>query len=252
VNVRFRRWQIEIAVTLSILALLFYGLRWELYPGRVMHNEMGRYLIDDVAFLFIQVLLVSMLVDGFIQRRTREATFNKLNMVIGAFFSECGSDLLGQLAQADTRLAEVQADVVAIADWSAPQYERARRSLREHRPHIDLSACDLTALRHRLNAEKPFLLGLLSNQALLEHEAFTDLLWAVTHLAEELAARSDLEALPGPDARHLTADVERAFTRLALQWVDYLDHLQAQYPYLFSLAIRTSPLDPAASATIVA
>jgi hypothetical protein len=249
--VLFRRWQIGIAGTLIVLALLFYGLRWELYPGGAMHREMLRYLVDDVAFLFIQVLLVSMLVDGILQRRAHDATLNKLNMVIGAFFSECGTDLLKQLARADVRLPEVQADLVAIAGWSAPQYQRARRSLREHRPRIDLTSYDLAALRRTLSDEKPFLLSLLGNQVLLEHEAFTDLLWAVTHLAEELAARNDLNALSGPDARHLAGDMERVYTRLALQWIAYLAHLQAQYPYLFSLAARTNPLDPAASAIVV-
>src|SRR5450756_1311808 len=79
---------------------------------------MLRYLIDDVAFLFIQVLLVSLLLDGLMQRRAREAMLNKLNMIIGAFFSECGTELLGQFAEADTQLGEVRADLVATAAWT--------------------------------------------------------------------------------------------------------------------------------------
>lgn len=34
---------------------------------------------------------------------------------------------------------------------------------------------------------------------------------------------------------------------LALQWLDYLEHLKIQYPYLFSLAARKNPFDPDAS-----
>jgi hypothetical protein len=30
----------------------------------------------------------------------------------------------------------------------------------------------------------------------------------------------------------------------------YLEHLQTAYPFLFSLAVRTNPLDPAASPVI--
>jgi hypothetical protein len=247
---RFRRWQVQIAATLIALAVLFYALRWALFPGQPLHNEMVRYLVDDIAFLFIQVLLVSMLVDGLLQRRAREAMLDKLNMIIGAFFSECGTELLGQLAVADTRLGEVRADLVATAAWRPADYERAKRAFRQHQPLIDPSACDLPALRSRLHLEKPYLLGLVGNQALLEHETFTDLLWAVTHLAEELDARGDVSELPRPDADHIASDVKRVYTLLGVQWLDYLLHLQTQYPYLFSLALRTNPLDPEASATI--
>lgn len=106
-------------------------------------------------------------------------------------------------------------------------------------------------MRARLDQEKTYLLSLLGNQALLEHEAFTDLLWAVTHLAEELHVRGDFEALPAADRAHLVGDVKRAYARLGAQWIDYLGHLQAQYPLLFSLAVRTNPLDPQASVTVV-
>ncbi len=46
-------------------------------------------------------------------------------------------------------------------------------------------------------------------------------------------------------------DVKRAYTLLGVQWLDYLRHLQTQYPFLFSLAVRTNPLDPQASVTVV-
>ena len=247
---RFRRWQIVIAATLLALAVLGYAARWELFSRPALHNEMLRYLVDDIAFLFIQVLLVSLLLDGLIQRRAREAMLNKLNMIIGAFFSECGTDLLERLAQVDRQLSEVRSDLVPTATWSEQDYERAKRAFREHRPVIDLGGCDLAELRRRLDREKPYFLGLLGNQALLEHETFTDLLWAVTHLAEELSARDDLSALPPPDVSHLAADAQRAYTLLGVQWLDYLLHLQTKYPYLFSLALRTNPLDPEASVVL--
>src|SRR5665647_2707670 len=212
-HMRFRRWQVEIAATLIVLAVLVYGLRWELFSGQTMHKEMLRYLIDDVAFLFIQVLLVSLLLDGLMQRRAREAMLNKLNMIIGAFFSECGTELLGQFAEADTQLGEVRADLVATAAWTPQDYELAKRAFRGH-------------------------------------ETFSDLLWAVTHVAEELDARSDLSQLPAAATNHIADDVKRAYTLLGVLWIDHLRHLQTQYPFLFSLAMRTNPLDPKASATV--
>jgi hypothetical protein len=245
-----RRWQVQIAVVLIVAATVVYALRWVLFPSESFHEEMLRYLVDDVAFLFIQVLLVSILVDGLMQRRQRETMLDKLNMIIGAFFTECGTDVLGRIAQLDGDLDAVREDLLPRQAWKAGDYERAKRAFMAHKPVIELSTSDLVRLRERLDGEKGYLLGLLGNQALLEHEKFTDLLWAVMHLAEELHARGDFDHLPPPDRAHLVVDVKRAYTQLGVQWLDYLRHLQTQYPFLFSLAVRTNPLDPKASATV--
>jgi hypothetical protein len=247
---RLRRWQVEIAATLIVAALVVYALRWILYPSESFHDEMLRYLVDDIAFLFIQVLLVSMLIDGLMQRRQRETMLDKLNMIVGAFFSECGTDVLGRIARLDRELDDVREDLLARATWEAKDYEAAKQAFRAHEAVIELTPGDLVALRERLDREKAYLLSLLGNQALLEHEAFTDLLWAVTHLAEELHARTEFDHLPPADRAHLVADVERAYTLLGVLWIDYLRHLQTQYPFLFSLAVRTNPLDPAARVTV--
>jgi len=37
---------------------------------------------------------------------------------------------------------------------------------------------------------------------------------------------------------------------LLQEWLSYLQHLQVDYPYLFSLAARTNPFDRTASAAI--
>lgn len=246
------RWQIRVLTVLVVAATVLYAVRWALFPTPEFHNEMWRFLVGDVAFLFIQVPLVTLLIDSQLQRRQRAEMLNKLNMVIGAFFSETGTELLGSIACADTRLGEVREELVPHAGWTPQEYKMAKSAFAAHEPAIDLTMIDLVALRDDLARQKQFLLGLLGNQNLLEHESFTDLLWALTHLAEELAARSDLDTLQAPDAVHLAGDVKRAYTLLGGQWLDYLAHLQAQYPYLFSLAVRTNPLDPHADPVVPA
>ncbi|HUU31115.1 MAG TPA: hypothetical protein VMY69_03350, partial [Phycisphaerae bacterium] len=105
---------------------------------------------------------------------------------------------------------------------------------------------NLVALRDFLVSKRPFLLALLENPNLLEHEGFTDMLWAVFHLTEELARRRDLAAGPDSDREHLAGDIRRAYGRVLAEWLLYLAHLKRDYPYLFSLAVRTNPFDPQA------
>lgn len=244
------RWQLKLAGTLIALSIAFYTFRWAAFGTAAMHNEMWRFLLGDIAFLFIQVPIVTLLIDSQFQRRQREEMLNKLNMVIGAFFSEAGTELLGTIAEADTRLSEVRRSLVPDGSWTAPDYALACSTFTGHDARIDLAAVDLHELKRTLKDQKHFLLGLLSNQNLLEHESFTDLLWSLTHLAEELAAREDLDALHTPDAVHLAGDLKRVYALLGKEWLAYLAHLQAQYPYLFSLAVRTNPLDPEARVAV--
>lgn len=245
-----KRWQVEFAAILVGLAVALYAVRWILFPSDSFQSEMWRFMLGDIAFLFVQVLLVTLVIDGMMRRRQREEMLTKLNMVIGSFFSEAGTRLLGLIARADTHLGEVRDQLTPNARWTPNDYAGARHVFTAHQPAIELSNCDLEQLRATLNEERSFLIGLIGNQNLLEHEAFTDLLWALTHLGEELAARSDLSNLPRADALHIAGDIRRAYSLLGAEWLAYLRHLQVQYPYLFSLAVRTNPLDPDAQVTV--
>ena len=90
----------------------------------------------------------------------------------------------------------------------------------------------------------------MENPNLLEHESFTDLLWAVFHLTEELENREDFEKIPGTDYEHLIRDTQRAYNAMIFEWIAYMNHLKNNYPYLFSLAVRTNPFDLKASPII--
>ena len=94
-----------------------------------------------------------------------------------------------------------------------------------------------------MRGKAKFLVGLLENPSLLEHESFTELLQAVFHLHEELQNRKELVNLPQSDLNHLSHDIKRGYVLLVGQWLNYMKHLKSNYPYLFSLAMRTNPFD---------
>lgn len=98
-----------------------------------------------------------------------------------------------------------------------------------------------------LVGKRNFLVNLFQNPNLLEHESFTDLLWAVFHVTEELESRVDVKKLSDADCKHIAGDIRRAYVLLISEWLNYMKHLRSDYPYLFSLAMRTNPFDPDAS-----
>lgn len=53
-----------------------------------------------------------------------------------------------------------------------------------------------------------------------------------------------------PDQSHISGDIQRAYALIVVEWIKYMEHLKKQYPYLYSLAVRTNPFDGKAKAEI--
>ena len=241
------RRQLALGALLIALSLGIYALQIRLFHAE---RDTFFYLFQDLAFVPIQVLLVTVIVDQVLRLREKMAMLNKLNMVIGVFFSEVGNRLLRSFSGFDRDFDQFRQGLIVTKDWTDQNFRQAAQAVRayEHRP--DHSRGDLNELKAFLSSKRDFLLRLLENQNLLEHESFTDLLWAVFHLTEELDARDDLARLTRSDGEHIAGDIRRASVLLVAEWLAYMKHLKNEYPYLFSLALRTSPFDPDASVTV--
>jgi voltage-gated potassium channel len=185
--------------------------------------------------------------EAMLSRRDKQTRMRKLNMVIGVFFSEVGTKLIRSFAGVDPHFGELQKGMVVTESWSHQDFLTVSKHLKNFPYGIDISRTDLDFLKKFLLGQRDFLVRLLENPILLDHESFTDLLRAVFHLTEELAYREDTRQLPGTDQSHIAGDMKRAYQLLVLQWLDYMQYLKGNYPYLFSLAMRTNPFDRQAS-----
>jgi hypothetical protein len=230
-----------IAGLLATSAVL-YAVDFAAYPGQ--RGSIGFYTLLDIAFIPLNVLIVSLVINRLLAARERQALLHKMNMVIGAFFSQMGSDLIGRLSEFDSDVDEDRQHMLFSASWSHEDFERHRSEVCGDHHHMDLYTGDAGGLRTALEAQRPFIVGLLQNGNLLEHAAFTDMLWAVSHLSEELTARGDLSDLPVADRMHVELDMARAYGRLLGEWISYVKHLKSHYPYLFAFVVRSNPFDP--------
>jgi hypothetical protein len=236
-----------IVLVMLISSLLLYGLDYLLF-GQA--REIGFGLLGNLAFLPIYVLFVTLMIERVLKERDKEALRQKMNMVIGVFFSEVGTHLLRDGFAFLVEKEQLSARVRIAPGWTEADFRELARYLDKSDLHMNSSLSDLGELKAFLVDRRMFLLGLLENPNLLEHDGFTDLLWAVFHLLEELEARRSLTGLPPSDMDHLSGDLRRAYTHLLSQWVVYLKHLKTDYPYLFSLAVRNNPLNPDARVEI--
>jgi hypothetical protein len=196
--------------------------------------------------------MVASVTEVLLTRRERRLRQEKLNMVIGAFFAEVGNTLLVYFSDLDRRLEQIKLDLVVKGDWTEAQFAEVAGRIRGYDYQVDAAQVDFEYLRGFLTGRRGFMLRLLENPSLQEHELFTDLLLAVFHLTEELTHRKKVTDLPATDQEHLAGDVQRIYGLLVHQWLDYLRYLKRNYPYLFSLAIRTNPFDEKASPIVTA
>ena len=238
-------WQFLLGLVLVALSALFYEVHYFLFHDA---HHIWVYLVGDIAFVPIEVLMVTIILHEVLNHREKRMKLKKMNMVIGSFFSEAGNPLLKTMHQLAKTSAAWQKEVLLGVDCEETIFAELEARCAELKPEITATRSQLEDLRQFALAKREFILGLLINQNLLEHDRFTDLLWAVSHLLEELSARENLQLISDKDLQHLHFDIQRAYTRLACEWIAYMHHLKTDYPYLFSFAVRTNPFDSRARA----
>jgi len=229
---------IKVAALFIVFSGLIYLIHFLIFRDP---HHIFIYMVGDLAFLPLEVFLVVIVIERILAYREKKTMLQKLNMVVGAFFSEVGSRLLGDLLPQFDNREEISQSLNINKDWTAADFKKAAAFARNLKIDIDSSKLDLKGLKAFLQKKRSFLLALLENPNLLEHDRFTDLLWAITHLDEELEARTSLENLRESDLNHIANDTRRLYDHLASEWLGYVEHLKANYPFLFSLVLRIHP-----------
>lgn len=232
------RWQIFLGMSFITLSVVLYLVQIYVFQSP---RDTFFYLFQDIAFVPVQVLLVTLIINRLLSVREKRSRLEKLNMVIGTFFSEAGTQLLRYFSDWDPGREVFRSKLKVTDKWSYKEFFVVSKYLKEYDYSIEKDRIDISSLKTFLLGKREFLLRLLENPNLLEHESFTELLLAVFHLVDELAVRDDVKHLPDSDLAHLVGDVKRAYILLVHQWLEYLSHLRDNYPYLFSLAVRMNP-----------
>jgi len=246
-------WRLKLGLLLLVLSALLYTIQFLIFHEP--HTELF-YLGIDLAFLPIEVLIVVLVIESAINEREKSILLEKMNMVIGAFFSEVGTDLLNNIINFDPDNQKIREKLQISKYWSEEDFLEAEEKIQNFYHRLTIDGQNPVAIKFLQDSKtflvdkRNFLLTLLENPTLLEHETFTELLRAVFHLMDELDHREDLTHLPRADYMHLSSDTARAYGLLIQEWLKYMQHLMNNYPYLFSLAFRMNPFDPEAKVEI--
>jgi hypothetical protein len=234
------RWKIIAGIALITLTLFLMTIHFVIFKDS---NYLFTYLLADLAFIPVEVLCMTFIIDRMLSSRERWQRMMKLNMVTGIFFSRAGIPLLARLAKADVSGDFLPVQISAGPAWDGKKFHEVQAPLSDWQGKIDPARVNLDALREFLVRNEDFFLRIVENPMVFEHESFTDLMLAVTHLNEDLKARGDLSLSSPSDIAHLITDIERVYSSLVPEWLKYMEYLWFHYPYLFGFAMRHNPFD---------
>lgn len=227
-----------LCVLLVIVSLALYTLQLLIFRDS---HDTAFYFLQDIAFLPLQVAIVTIVLGRILSAREKREKLRKIHMAISAFFSEAGTELMVRFAVCMTSFEEMQKNLNINANWKNSDYLNAQKYITNSSIPVIWEDANMALLKSLLLEKRAFMLRMLENPNLLEHDEFTDMLLAVFHMTEELIARDTITNLPTTDINHLKGDIQRATKHLLLQWILHMNYLKSDYPYLYSLEVRKSP-----------
>jgi hypothetical protein len=242
-------WELRVVLILVAVALLLNLIHFAIF--RDLHH-IWLWTFTSLAFLPISALVVTLVIDRVLAARDKALRLDKLNMLIGVFFSHVGNGLFIRCSRWDSNVNYLRHHFGSPESWDRLRAKDVLALLPKHPFSVTVSRPELVELKAFLEPRLDFLMRLIENPNLLEHANFTQLLRAVFHLAEELSYRIKLDSTPDTDVGHLIGDAERVYELIVREWVLYMIFLKGNFPFLFSLAARTNPLDPNAAVTVTA
>jgi len=229
---------ILLVLILSLSSACIYFIQFLLF-----HNPTDTffYLFQDLAFVPMQAIVVTLVLNKLLNVIEKRHQLKKINVIISAFFAETGMSILYALSELDGNDNFRKLDLTDLS--SKGKIKSVKNQIKEFEYEIKATPEKLEHLRSVLSQKKSFLINMLENSNLYEHDSFTDMLWSVFHIADELQNIESISNVTKEDREHLKTDILRAYPLILAEWVDYMKYLCDDYPYLFSLAIRKNQLD---------
>jgi hypothetical protein len=134
-------------LSFGLLSLLLYLIDY-LYLGN--SKEVVAGFLGNMAFLPVYVIFVMLIVEQKIRERELQAIKNKLNMVIGVFYSEVGNGLLKELSAYIVMCEKLKEQLKVTDRWKEADYNAALKFLNENDTQIECEKCDLEQLKRML------------------------------------------------------------------------------------------------------
>lgn len=237
------RWQLTLGAGLIVLSALLYAIHYAIFRDS---HHIAIYFVGDVAFVPIEVLLVTLIIEEVLSKREKRISGRNLQMMVGVFYHEMGANLLKLMQHYMPGASALNLHLTpeGMMEWTDADYLRKIGEVEAIDTRFFCEGCDLTPLRNFLNRKQELLLRMLENPNLSGNDELASMLWAITHISDELHVRPHIESLGHEDAEHIKGDFSRAYDLLLVEWLKYVVHLKKEYPFMYLAALRYGPFAP--------
>jgi len=121
-------WQVLLAGALIACSALIYFIHYLLFGDA---HHIWIYLVGDIAFVPVEVLLVTLILHRLLSYREKKSMLQKMNMVIGTFFSEAGLSLIKQLCGLDSNSGLIASHLKISKTWEDNEFKKAALLIRK-------------------------------------------------------------------------------------------------------------------------
>lgn len=224
---------------LLIISILLYSFHYIIFRDS---HHIFIYLLGDIAFIPLQVFLVALVIEKYIEQKERKHALDRLNTQVGVFYGEFGIDLLQYCVNLDAEIDNYRKEFSFTCSCDMRQYDNFKFFIERYSFIIDISKLDILYLKNMLGKNIQLIVNLLSNPAIVDKYHFDKMLMAVLHIHEEIGYRMNSNnELTQEDYEHLQIDVERVYRLLTFGWLYYIKYLKNEYPYLYNTAVAQNP-----------
>lgn len=126
-------WKIKLGILLLIASFLFY-----IFAYFTFHDleHILFYIVIDLAFIPIDILIVALVIENIISKKEKEVILEKLDMILGVFFSEIGTKFLAKFSLLHQNEEKIQQELSNIGNWNDKDYKNFLKSFKEKNVQI--------------------------------------------------------------------------------------------------------------------
>ena len=139
----FENMSLTNAIYFSIVTMATVGYG-DIHPKTEIGKILTIIIIIGGVGTFLSV--VASITDVFVNRREETIRQEKVNMVLGLFFSEMGNDLLKHFVKFDNEIESLCKNLKISIKWKNEDFTNAYDLLKKHRLSIDSHKGDMPAL----------------------------------------------------------------------------------------------------------
>jgi len=127
-------WQVRLGIILVLCSAAIYTVKFIILGDP---ENTYFYIFNAIGFLPVNVLLVTLVLNELLSMRSKKERLEKINMVIGTFFSEAGTHLLMFISDCDPDLKRVKSFFLVRNNWDDAEFSRVSKSLKDYDYTVD-------------------------------------------------------------------------------------------------------------------